>query len=1004
MRRFELSDGSSNKFWQISRDGAELRVTFGKIGTAGQTQLKDLVTEAAAIAEHDKLIKEKTKKGYAETGAPNAPEAAAKVEKTEKAEKAAKPAKAAKAEGVAEVALPVAPPAPAPVATAPVDLAGVEPYTPEEKLVRTDEEPTTEAVPPGIAAVIATMNGYNSDLVSELTKGLKKTAPAMKAATEAVIAALKAKKGLASADRDQAALLFCVAGDFHVARYLVGAFGFAFAVDAYVHCLEFLTETDDGARYLVPVKPGERWVCRLWAASALGGLRGQVPSAEWDAGIATLAKARASYTVREQRTECNAIARHPAWALEDAATLSGGYQDSQLAIVTMKALTDLPTLAAVAKKYGDYVLQAELLPRLGLAAAPIVLEVFAKEPTNAWIAEQFLGIQTVGCAKLFAQALANKNAAVHARTFFEARPDLAIVALAPLVAAGGKVAPFAKPVLAAAMGARPELAPRLAHLMDAKTRAFLFAPPAERLPEADVAALPKDLQKLAPEGAPKKIAPFPDFVKDLPQVRLKGTKEVLPAAAVSILLTSLRASKIASSRKIPAFDEKGAMSGEEIEVIPAHLLPAIVAAKAACEEKDLAAFAWELFEQWQAAGAPNKENWAFLALGMIGSDDTARKLTPLIRAWPGESLHARATVGLDVLAGIGTDVALMNLHGVAQKLKFKGLQERAREKIEAVAMARGFTAEELADRLVPDFDLAEEGGDVLDFGPRSFKILFDETLKPALKGPDGKILSDLPKLGKSDDAAKATAAVERWKNLKKDAKAIAAGQVLRLELAMCSERRWSANVFRAFLLEHPVVIHLVRRLVWCTYEGDQIKATFRVAEDGTLANEKDDTFTLADGAIVGLPHRLALDAATLSAWGQIIADYGILQPFDQLGRATYTRTAAEAKQTSLELLKGIEVKTGKILGLEVRGWRKSPAEDAGWVWSIWKPLGRGLTVFLPLEGGICMGWSEGTPASQKIGALSLTRGQHFGAESIPFGELSATAYSELVREIEGLAL
>ena len=117
MRRFELSDGSSNKFWQISRAGAELRVTFGKIGTAGQTQLKDLVTEAAAIAEHDKLIKEKTKKGYAETGAPNAPEAAAKVEKTEKAEKAAKPAKAAKAakaEGVAEVALPVAPPAPAP--------------------------------------------------------------------------------------------------------------------------------------------------------------------------------------------------------------------------------------------------------------------------------------------------------------------------------------------------------------------------------------------------------------------------------------------------------------------------------------------------------------------------------------------------------------------------------------------------------------------------------------------------------------------------------------------------------------------------------------------------------------------------------------------------------------------------------------------------------------------------------------------------------------------------
>ena len=39
------------------------------------------------------------------------------------------------------------------------------------------------------------------------------------------------------------------------------------------------------------------------------------------------------------------------------------------------------------------------------------------------------------------------------------------------------------------------------------------------------------------------------------------------------------------------------------------------------------------------------------------------------------------------------------LTGIAQKLKFKGLQEKAREKIDAVAEARGLTAHELADRL-----------------------------------------------------------------------------------------------------------------------------------------------------------------------------------------------------------------------------------------------------------------------------------------------------------------
>jgi predicted DNA-binding WGR domain protein len=98
MRRFEFSDGSSNKFWQITRDGTSLTVTFGKIGTAGQTQLKELATEAAAIAEHDKLVKEKTKKGYAEVGAvapaPGAAPvaAAAAVKKAPKAAKEAEPA------------------------------------------------------------------------------------------------------------------------------------------------------------------------------------------------------------------------------------------------------------------------------------------------------------------------------------------------------------------------------------------------------------------------------------------------------------------------------------------------------------------------------------------------------------------------------------------------------------------------------------------------------------------------------------------------------------------------------------------------------------------------------------------------------------------------------------------------------------------------------------------------------------------------------------------------
>jgi DNA ligase-1 len=65
-RTFEFSDGESNKFWQITVDGASFTTRYGKQGSAGQTTLKTFATPAVAKAEADKLIAEKTRKGYLE--------------------------------------------------------------------------------------------------------------------------------------------------------------------------------------------------------------------------------------------------------------------------------------------------------------------------------------------------------------------------------------------------------------------------------------------------------------------------------------------------------------------------------------------------------------------------------------------------------------------------------------------------------------------------------------------------------------------------------------------------------------------------------------------------------------------------------------------------------------------------------------------------------------------------------------------------------------------------
>jgi DNA ligase-1 len=66
VRRFEFRAGSSNKFWEVSSQGTEVTVRFGRIDTQGQTQVKSLPDEAAAAAHVAKLIGEKTGKGYVE--------------------------------------------------------------------------------------------------------------------------------------------------------------------------------------------------------------------------------------------------------------------------------------------------------------------------------------------------------------------------------------------------------------------------------------------------------------------------------------------------------------------------------------------------------------------------------------------------------------------------------------------------------------------------------------------------------------------------------------------------------------------------------------------------------------------------------------------------------------------------------------------------------------------------------------------------------------------------
>jgi hypothetical protein len=422
--------------------------------------------------------------------------------------------------------------------------------------------------------------------------------------------------------------------------------------------------------------------------------------------------------------------------------------------------------------------------------------------------------------------------------------------------------------------------------------------------------------------------------------------------------------------------------------------PGVEVVRQTCDRASLAEFAWSLFQRWEAAGAPSKEGWVMDGLGLLGDDETVRRLAPLIRTWPGEGGHARAVAGLDILAAIGSDVALMHLNGIAEKVKFKGLRARAQEKIGEVAAELGLTTDELADRLVPDLGLDPDGSLTLDHGRRRFRVGFDEQLKPYVADEDGARRKDLPAPGARPDAALAPEAHRRFAALKKDVRTIAADQIRRLERAMVWQRRWSAPQLRSLFVDHPLVWHVARRLVWGRFDvRGVLSSSFRLAEDRTLADVEDAELSLPDDARVGIAHPLHL-GDEVGRWSDLFADYEILQPFPQLGRDVHRLTEAERKAATLAAFTGRRVDTVRVLGLERSGWERGDVEDGGVSGWICRPLPGDRTVVIELDPGIIAGspteWKEQTLHEVRLG------------DRRTFGVLDDVAASEVLRDLRSL--
>lgn len=93
-RRFEYSEGRSNKFWEVWTDRSTVKTRYGKIGAAGQTSARKTAGPIEADELRDKLVAEKLRKGYVEKRGAKASGKAAEKKPGKAAAKTAKSTKA----------------------------------------------------------------------------------------------------------------------------------------------------------------------------------------------------------------------------------------------------------------------------------------------------------------------------------------------------------------------------------------------------------------------------------------------------------------------------------------------------------------------------------------------------------------------------------------------------------------------------------------------------------------------------------------------------------------------------------------------------------------------------------------------------------------------------------------------------------------------------------------------------------------------------------------------
>ncbi|OEJ13021.1 molybdate metabolism regulator [Brachyspira hampsonii] len=252
------------------------------------------------------------------------------------------------------------------------------------------------------------------------------------------------------------------------------------------------------------------------------------------------------------------------------------------------------------------------------------------------------------------------------------------------------------------------------------------------------------------------------------------------------------------------------------------------------------------------------------------------------------------------------------VYEASRKFKQHSIRNTCSGILTDITIRLGMSKEAFADKIIPDFDFNRDGIRIIESNNKKFKI----TLKPdfsisifdEIKNKEYKTLpKDFPQTPKKE-----------LTKLKSEINKMLKTQTERLQLVLMDGRKWALNEWKEIFFDNPFMRAFAVKLIWGVYDKDNnLLSTFRYMEDGSFNNADDEEMKIEDNTLITLLSPIEVNKELIEKWKNQLADYDIVQPFNQLSldseeelisKIPRTVTVGTIKNTALKL--GMEKEDG----------------------------------------------------------------------------------------------